>query len=408
MTLAPGKLAKDALLSALVTFGLAMPIIAYRTEPDPLNRLVLTERWGLVATLCFAAALLRVALELWTARKPAPGTAKPARDRAILPPEWKQHLNKAGLALLLLYPFLALLLTGTQGSIKWIESFGIQILLYILLGWGLNIVVGLAGLLDLGFVAFYAVGAYSTALLTKAAGLSFWIALPLAGIFASLWGVLIGLPVLRLRGDYLAIVTLAFAEILRIVITNWVPVTGGAAGISEIPKPTFFGLTFSPGPWNFATVLGLPPSPIYRIFFLFYLAVGLALLAYWVTKRMRKLPIGRAWEALREDEIACRSLGINTVKAKLSAFAARAPFLVGSPAPSSPRSRASSARSRSSSIGKRTSSWRLLSCSAAWAARSRHRHRGCTAMIIRHRAFARALLPQGGVRPRFRGDANTV
>ncbi len=87
-----------------------------------------------------------------------------------------------------------LLITGTQGSIKWIESFGIQILLYILLGWGLNIVVGLAGLLDLGFVAFYAVGAYSTALITKTAGFSFWIALPLAGIFASLWGLLIGLP----------------------------------------------------------------------------------------------------------------------------------------------------------------------------------------------------------------------
>ena len=106
-----------------------------------------------------------------------------------------------------------------------------------MLGWGLNIVVGLAGLLDLGYVAFYAVGAYSYALLAQHFGLSFWICLPLAGILAAFWGVLLGFPVLRLRGDYLAIVTLAFGEIIRIVLLNWQSLTGGPNGISGIPAP---------------------------------------------------------------------------------------------------------------------------------------------------------------------------
>ena len=128
---------------------------------------------------------------------------------------------------------------------KWIDNFGIQILIYVMLGWGLNIVVGLAGLLDLGYVAFYAVGAYSYALLANTFGLSFWILLPIAGCLAAFWGILLGFPVLRLRGDYLAIVTLAFGEIIRLVLINWVPVTNGYAGISSIPRPTFFGIPFN-------------------------------------------------------------------------------------------------------------------------------------------------------------------
>ena len=113
-----------------------------------------------------------------------------------------------------------------------------------MLGWGLNIVVGLAGLLDLGYVAFYAIGAYSYALLATNFGLSFWVCLPLAGILAAFWGILLGFPVLRLRGDYLAIVTLAFGEIIRVVLLNWVSLTGGPNGIGGIPRPSFFGLPF--------------------------------------------------------------------------------------------------------------------------------------------------------------------
>jgi branched-chain amino acid transport system permease protein len=209
---------------------------------------------------------------------------------------------------------------------RYILDLGILILTYVMLGWGLNIVVGLAGLLDLGYVAFYAVGAYSYALLAQNFGLSFWICLPLAGILAAFWGILLGFPVLRLRGDYLAIVTLAFGEIIRLVLLNWGDLTGGPNGIGSIPRPSFFGIPFNNDEDGFAARFGLEFSPTHRIVFLFYLILALALLTNWVTMRLRRLPVGRAWEAMREDEIACRSLGINTTNTKLTAFAIGAMF----------------------------------------------------------------------------------
>jgi branched-chain amino acid transport system permease protein len=237
---------------------------------------------------------------------------------------------------------LALALTGSQGALKWIDNFGVQILIYVMLGWGLNIVVGLAGLLDLGYVAFYAVGAYSYALFAKF-GLpfivavptypylefdyihlgpwAFWVLLPISGLLAAFWGLLLGFPVLRLRGDYLAIVTLAFGEIIRLVLINWSAVTNGYAGIASIPRPTFFGIPFTAGDDGFAARFGLEFSPIHRTIFFYYLILMLALLTATLTVRLRRLPVGRAWEALREDEIACRSLGINTTNTKLTAFA---------------------------------------------------------------------------------------
>jgi len=198
----------------------------------------------------------------------------------------------------------------------------------VMLAWGLNIVVGLSGLLDLGYVAFYAVGAYAYALLATHLGCSFWLLLPAAGCLAALWGIILGFPVLRLRGDYLAIVTLAFGEMIRLVLINWRDVTNGVAGISGIPKVTFFGLlSFDiSSPHNFAKVLGLSPSGVYYKIFLYYLILLLALLTAFVTIRLRRMPVGRAWEALREDEIACRSLGINTTNTKLTAFAIGAMF----------------------------------------------------------------------------------
>jgi branched-chain amino acid transport system permease protein len=156
-------------------------------------------------------------------------------------------------------------------------------------------------------------------------GLSFWICLPLAGILAAFWGILLGFPVLRLRGDYLAIVTLAFGEIIRIVLINWQSVTGGPNGISGVPRPSFFGLEFTIS-GGFADYFGLPFSPLHRIIFLYYLILGLAFVTNWVTLRLRRLPVGRAWEALREDEIACRALGLNTTHTKLTAFAIGAFF----------------------------------------------------------------------------------
>jgi branched-chain amino acid transport system permease protein len=138
--------------------------------------------------------------------------------------------------------------------------------------------------------------------------------------------VLLGFPVLRLRGDYLAIVTLAFGEIIRLVLLNWQSFTGGPNGISSIPRPTFFGLPFTADEGGFAATFGLEFSPTHRVVFLFYVILALALLTNWVTIRLRRLPIGRAWEALREDEIACRALGINTTNTKLTAFAMGAMF----------------------------------------------------------------------------------
>ena len=204
------------------------------------------------------------------------------------------------------------------------------VLTYVMLGWGLNIVVGLAGLLDLGYVAFYAVGAYSYALLSVSLGWSFWICLPVAGVLAALFGVLLGFPVLRLRGDYLAIVTLGFGEMVRIILINWYDFTNGPDGISNIGRPSFFGLRFAPKPEEgsetFHTFFGVAYDPIHRLIFLYYLILALAFLTNAFTLRIRRLPVGRAWEALREDEIACRSLGINPRNTKLSAFAIGAMF----------------------------------------------------------------------------------
>ena len=221
----------------------------------------------------------------------------------------------------------AALLPFLPFSNRYILDTAILIVTYIMLGWGLNIVVGLAGLLDLGYVAFYAVGAYSYALLSTHFGLSFWICLPLAGILAAFWGLILGFPVLRLRGDYLAIVTLAFGEIIRLVLINWFSLTNGPQGVSDIPRPSFFGLEFkSSGPGSFADFFHLTYAPIQRIVWLYYIILAMALLTNFVSIRLRRLPIGRAWEALREDEIACRSLGINTVNTKLTAFALGAMF----------------------------------------------------------------------------------
>jgi len=201
---------------------------------------------------------------------------------------------------------------------------------YVMLGWGLNIVVGLAGLLDLGYVAFYAVGAYSYALLALHFDLGFWICLPFAGIMAAFAGILLGFPVLRLRGDYLTIITLGFGEIIRIILLNWYQFTKGPDGLSGIPRPTFFGLPMTREPpeggQSFHSFFGLEYSPLDRVIFLYYLALGLALVTNLFTLRIRKLPVGRAWEALREDEIACRSLGVHPRNTKLTAFAIGAMF----------------------------------------------------------------------------------
>lgn len=182
----------------------------------------------------------------------------------------------------------------------------VSALIFVVLGLGLNITVGLAGLLDLGYIAFFAVGAYTYALLNSHFGFGFWLCLPLGGMMGMLFGMILGFPILRLRGDYLAIVTLGFGSITKIVLENWDTVTGGAAGIANIPRPELFSL-----------VLDGREKSVYS----YYLILALVVLTIFVTNRLKNSRIGRAWMALREDEIACVAMGVDMARTKLSAYA---------------------------------------------------------------------------------------
>jgi branched-chain amino acid transport system permease protein len=318
---------RDTGLTALVALGVFLPLVGFQTTTNIRDALVVTTRWPLLFALVGSIAAIRSISVLALAPRLGRGALRlPPRASATAAGILRNWFIPFAVAFVIVYPALVVLTVGFGGAVRWIDNFGIQILIYVMLGWGLNIVVGLAGLLDLGYVAFYAVGAYSYALLAKTFGLSFWILLPLAGTLASFWGILLGFPVLRLRGDYLAIVTLAFGEIIRLILINWVPVTNGYAGIGSIPRPTLFGIPFTAADNGFAAVFGLEFSPLYRVLFLYYVILALALVTCFFNVRLRRLPIGRAWEALREDEIACRSLGINTTNTKLTAFAMGAMF----------------------------------------------------------------------------------
>ncbi len=315
----------DAVVAGLVAAALALPMLGFHLA-DSATGLSLTLHLPRVAWAALVVAGGRLALTLvrhvvarhtLARQRPGPGRlaalgARLGGGRVRL---WVGWGMLAFAALLPALPF----------ADRNLLDKATLVLIYVMLGWGLNVVVGLAGLLDLGFVAFYAVGAYSYALLAQDFGLSFWVCLPLAGMLAASFGLTLGFPVLRLRGDYLAIVTLGFGEIVRVILLNWQDLTGGPNGISNIPRPTLFGLPFAAyapdGHRTFAEFFGIAYSPGQRIVFLYFVILALAAATSLVTLRLRRLPIGRAWEALREDEIACRSLGLNPTTIKLSAFA---------------------------------------------------------------------------------------
>ena len=187
----------------------------------------------------------------------------------------------------------------------------ISALIYVILALGLNIVIGLGGMLHLGYAAFYAVGAYTYGILNHFFGVGFWVALPIAGVVSGLFGILLGVPVLRLRGDYLAIVTLAFVEIVRIVLTNFEALSLGPSGIKGIDRPALFGIDFA------------LPDTIRYIYFICLVCVIVAII---VINRLENSRIGRQWVAMGEDDIASRAMGVNTTKAKLTAFALSAVF----------------------------------------------------------------------------------
>ncbi len=287
---------KDSAAVAFVAFLLFGPFLGLQLKDGANGALKLGARPELLAIAVGLTFAARMVLLLWQDNKPA---RKPQDRLSVVMTKSGKYVGPVVLLLAIALPFIPGIATANI-------DLGVLILTYIMLGWGLNIVVGLAGLLDLGYVAFYAVGAYSFALLSHYFGLSFWECLPLCGILAAAWGIFLGFPVLRLRGDYLAIVTLAFGEIIRLVITNWVALTGGPNGIYDIPHPTLFGLSFDMdgGPGTFSDYFNIDPDPSQRITYLYYIILALALLTNWVTLRLRKQPLGRAWEALREGFIS--------------------------------------------------------------------------------------------------------
>lgn len=217
--------------------------------------------------------------------------------RLLEDPKLYRPAMALGLALCVIFP---LVFSTYQTNIL------ISALIYVVLGLGLNITVGLAGLLDLGYVAFFAVGAYSYSLLYEHFGITFWLALPMGAAIGALFGLVLGFPILRLRGDYLAIVTLGFGSIVKIVLENWGDFTHGPSGIANIPRPGFFGME-----------MNLSQATTY----VYYIMIVLVLITILVTNRLKDSRIGRAWIALREDEIACVAMGIDMAKTKLSAYA---------------------------------------------------------------------------------------
>lgn len=245
------------------------------------------------AAIITAILLAAVLLGMFLFKPLAARIKVAAPDFQKLPARAKLITKAVLLALLLALPFLLN---------RYFLDVAITTGIYIALALGLNIIVGLAGLLVLGYIAFYAAGAYSYALLGTHYHLSFFLALPAAALLAMVFGLVLGLPTLRLRGDYLAIVTLGFGEIVRIVLNNWDRLTGGPNGIMHVPKPALFGLALS--------------RPVH----LFYIVFGLCLLVALLIDRLNHSRLGRALIAMREDEAAARSCGVDTVRLKLLAF----------------------------------------------------------------------------------------
>ena len=294
---------RSALLVSLWFVFLTFPLMVIKV--DPIERLI-TWRWHnmlFVGAGSFVLYLVSRAFLSHSGKRRERLAREPGKEKTgfIL-----IMMRKRGIVipLLLLLSVFALVFPHIFSTYQ--TNIMVTALMYVMLGLGLNIVVGVAGLLDLGYVAFYAVGAYSYALLNLHFGIGFWTALPIGAILAAAFGIVLGFPVLRLRGDYLAIVTLGFGEIIRLILENWNEFSQGPSGISGIPRPGFFGIELS-----------LDQAIIY----LYYLMILLVMFTIFVVNRLQNSRIGRAWFALREDEIACQAMGIDKTRTKLTAFA---------------------------------------------------------------------------------------
>lgn len=264
---------------------------------------------SIVATIAFA--LYRMSKEGWLdfILTPLAGLRDGVGAVYAKAPKWTLLLPLAALALS--YP----LFTG-----RYAQDVAVNVLVYVCLGLGLNLVVGLCGLLDLGYIAFYGVGAYAYALLSIHYGVPFWVCLPICATLAAIAGALIGYPTLRMRGDYLAIVTLGFGEIVRIILNNWMELTNGPNGILGIKAPGIYAPEMVDGSFTFAHLY------LKKLDSLYYIILGLAVFTIIAVHRLNFSRVGRAWEAIREDETAAELMGVNTFLYKLLAYAMGALF----------------------------------------------------------------------------------
>ncbi|MHC8324621.1 high-affinity branched-chain amino acid ABC transporter permease LivM [Pseudomonas sp. LB1P83] len=306
----------DAILAGLVALIVFGPIVGVVLDGYGFNLETTRVAW-IVAIVMAGRFALSLFLQTPKGLKILEGFESTGSGVHVLPPDYKSRLRwiiPLVIVVAVVFPFF---------SNSYLLGVVILGLIYVLLGLGLNIVVGLAGLLDLGYVAFYAIGAYGLALGYQYLGLGFWTVLPLAAIVAGLAGCILGFPVLRLHGDYLAIVTLGFGEIIRLILNNWLSLTGGPNGMAA-PLPTFFGLEFGKrakeGGVPFHEFFGIAYNPDVKYYFIYAVLFLVVLAVLYIKHRLTRMPVGRAWEALREDEIACRSMGLNHVLVKLSAF----------------------------------------------------------------------------------------
>ncbi len=261
-------------------------------------------RWGYLAIIAIGSFILSTLWRYMMERKSLQAgkeskisIQQKLREIGEKNPRLKRGALAAVVVLVVAYPFAtSMYQTGIMTTA----------LMYVVLGLGLNIVVGLGGLLHLGYAAFYAVGAYTYALLHVHFGIGFWVSLPIGAGLATILGILLAIPVLRLRGDYLAIVTLGFGEIVRIILENWNDFSYGPSGIANIPRPTLFGIHFK-----------LQQATI----FIYFIMVALVVFTIFIVRRLENSRMGRTWIAMREDEIASQSMGIDITKTKVTTFA---------------------------------------------------------------------------------------
>lgn len=310
---------KAALAAAVWISFLAFPILVLKINS---NTKSLMPMWDRLPTLAISVFFLAILWRYFMRRRAVTRIAKSvAQDRGVPKPTamtvFLTSRRRRGALVIILALMSALPFVGSPYLLNIMTS----ALIYITLGLGLNVVVGVSGLLNLGYVAFYAIGAYTYAILGHYFGMSFWVCLPLGALFSTLLGLLLGLPIIRLSGDYLAIVTLSFGEITRLVLTN-LDFTHGPRGISGIKPPSLFGIDLNGAPKAFLIkTISLNPDINMNRVLIYFIVLALVALTILCVYRLENSRLGRAWLALREDEVACQAMGINRTRTKLTAFA---------------------------------------------------------------------------------------